>query len=235
MRIASIEVTADCNLSCPYCSRPRLGAYMDRSVFLGILSRCKQEGYDAVALGGGEPLLHPEVRFFVRTAAQEGFSVTLTTNATLPDMIPSLAGLSSLSVSAGKGSWREVLEEAGRYPFPVTANVLLVKGGMDAVKAYAADALRAGCERFLFLSYKGRDPHFCPSDEELVRLVAFCELLRLRFGVAAALDAYTLRRLALLDDCRKGFTRYDVSGGMQPCCFPDCEYYRGDEGRASSP
>lgn len=235
MRVASVEVTTDCNLSCPYCSRPRSGVCMETSVFREVLSECRRVGCDSVALGGGEPLLHPEIRSFIDMASGEGFSVTLTTNATFPEAIPSLTGLASLSISVGKGSWREVLAQAAHYPFPVTANILLLKGGMDRVKGETADVLKAGGKRLLFLSYKGKDPRFRPDDEELVRLMALCGLLGFRFGVAAALDAYTLRRLRLMDRCRDGFVRYDVSGKAHPCCFPDCEYYRQDEGSFPGP
>lgn len=225
MKVASIEVTTDCNLACGYCPRPRSADYMDLSVFRDVLSRCRRDGFDAIALGGGEPLLHPEIRSFAEMASAERFSVTLTTNATLPDLIPSCSALSSLSVSVGKGEWRAVLAGATRYPFPVTANVLLLRDGMARVKEYAADILRVGCNRLLFLSYKGGDRRLRPADEDLVRLMAFCQLLGQRFGAATALDAYTLRRLGLMTDCREGFVRYDVRGKAQPCSFPDCEYY----------
>lgn len=225
MKVASLEVTTDCNLACAYCPRPRSADYMELSVFRDVLSRCRRDGFDAVALGGGEPFLHPGIRLFTEIASAEGFSVTITTNATLPDVIPSCSSISSLSVSVGKGEWRAVLAGATRYPFPVTANILLLRDGMAQVKDYTADVLGLGCDRLLFVSYKGADGRLRPADEDLLRLVAFSQFLADRFGVAAGLDAYALRRLGLVRRCREGFVRYDVRGRTHPCCFPDCEYY----------
>lgn len=224
--MASIEITLACGLRCEYCARPKAEVFMTEETYRRVLGECREWGAGAVALGGGEPLLHPRVGDFLRAAKEAGFATALTTSGAVWPL-PAGAGewLDSLAVSAGKvGGWDARLKEAVGWRFSVTASVLLLRGGLALVKEQAAKALAAGCRRLLFIAYKGSEERFRPRQEELVRLFGLAAYLGGR-GVEAAVDAYVLRRLGMLEACADGFRRWDVWGGRQGCCFPGCEYF----------
>ena len=88
-----VEITNECNLSCPFCpphGRPRKA--MSRAEFLRVLERAAPFGKYLYFHVKGEPLIHPDVDFFVSEAASRGFFVCLTTNGTL--LLEHLAALS---------------------------------------------------------------------------------------------------------------------------------------------
>ncbi|WP_084665215.1 radical SAM protein [Thermanaeromonas toyohensis] len=225
MKVASVEITTACDLACGYCQQAHTGEFMDETTFRQVLGTCREAGYRAVALGGGEPLLHPGVNDFLHLARQAGFTTALTTNATLPERVYRLKNLDYLGVSCGKGEWEAVLDWGREAPFAVTAVVLLTKGGLEALRNQAVKAYSLGCRRFMFTSYKGDQQEYYPSREELALMLAVGAYLGRTAGAVVGIDAYTYRRLGLLKECRGDFVRFDVYGRQQPCCFSACEYY----------
>ncbi|HEX2084555.1 MAG TPA: radical SAM protein [Solirubrobacteraceae bacterium] len=85
-RIVHLHPTRLCNLACLHCyseSGPgRRGALPLTSVTraLGVL---RAEGYEAVSLSGGEPLVYRDLGAVVRSAKELGFRVTMITNGLL--------------------------------------------------------------------------------------------------------------------------------------------------------
>ncbi len=64
-----IEITTDCNLNCPICLKNRDKPFqMSRSEFQGILKRLREcEGnVFVINLSGGEPTIHPDLKYFLR-------------------------------------------------------------------------------------------------------------------------------------------------------------------------
>lgn len=225
MKVASVEITTACNLACGYCQQAHTGEFMDEVTFRQILKTCKEMGYQAIALGGGEPLLHPGLDNFLRLAREASFNTALTTNATLPEKVYRLKDLDYLGVSCGKGEWEAILDWGKRAPFAVTAVILLTKGGLEKVGNQAVRAYSLGCRRLMFTSYKGDQQAYYPSREELALMLAVGAYLVKTAGAVVGIDAYTYRRLGLAEDCRRDFVRFDVYGRRQACCFPACEYY----------
>lgn len=228
MKVASVEITLACNLRCAYCARQKAEVFMPEETYRCILAECRRWGAGAVALGGGEPLLHQQVGDFLRLAKEAGFVTALTTNGTVWPLPPGIGEwLDHLAVSAGKaGGWEARLGDVLGRRFSVTANLLLTRGGLEAVNEQAAKAVGVGCRRLLFIAYKGREECYRPRQEELVNLFGLAAYLSGR-GIEAAVDAYTLRQLGFLEACANGFRRWDVLGGQHPCCFPGCEYFTG--------
>lgn len=224
--MASIEITLACGLGCEYCARPKAEVFMTEETYRRVLGECREWGAGAVALGGGEPLLHPRVGDFLRAAKEAGFATALTTSGAVWPLAGGGRGMARQPCGVGRegrGLGREAQGGCWRA-FSVTANVLLLRGGLALVKEQAAKALAAGCRRLLFIAYKGSEARFRPRQEELVRLFGLAAYLGGR-GVEAAVDAYVLRRLGMLEACADGFRRWDVWGGRQGCCFPGCEYF----------
>lgn len=79
-----IEITNACNLHCSFCSsakRPK--QFMSIAQFSHILDEIKPFSDYIYLHVLGEPLLHPCFSEFLETARHKGFSINLTTNATL--------------------------------------------------------------------------------------------------------------------------------------------------------
>lgn len=222
MRLASIEITQRCNGRCPYCEQPKADREMPVARFIELLDTLAGEGVEAVALGGGEPTLHPALPELLGAVRQRGLRAGLTTNASAPGRVTALADaglLESFGVSAGKGEWTALVA----HPC-ATVNLLLVRGAVAEVSSWAVWAIRQGARRLLLLGYKGDRAELAPSTAELADAYGLLTLLGRRSGVIVAADDYTRRRLGLAETCGEGFVRVSLDGQRDPCCFPTCEY-----------
>lgn len=79
-----VEITNACNLSCSFCkpsSRP--ARFMDRGLFEKIIDQGRFLAREVVLHVLGEPLLHPDLGYFIDTARAAGMSVMITTNGTM--------------------------------------------------------------------------------------------------------------------------------------------------------
>ncbi|MCD5408890.1 radical SAM protein, partial [Candidatus Bipolaricaulota bacterium] len=72
LRLASVEITQRCNLRCPYCDQPKSDRDMPVAQFARLLDELVEEGIEAVALGGGEPTLHPDLPALLEAARRRG-------------------------------------------------------------------------------------------------------------------------------------------------------------------
>ncbi len=79
-----IEITNICNLNCEFCEpHSRVNRFMKIKEFDQILDKISNFSSYIYLHVKGEPLLHPEVDEFIKLAHKKGFSINLTTNATL--------------------------------------------------------------------------------------------------------------------------------------------------------
>jgi MoaA/NifB/PqqE/SkfB family radical SAM enzyme len=100
-RIIHLHPTRLCNLACLHCyseSGPSQRGALDPAEVVGALEVLRAEGYEAVSLSGGEPLVYRGIGEVVRGAKRLGFRVTMITNGLLvdgpnADVIPELDGM----------------------------------------------------------------------------------------------------------------------------------------------
>ena len=95
-----IEITNSCNLKCDFCiQNKRDKKFMTEDSFCEILKKLK--GYTNYLYFHilGEPLLHPQIRTFIRAAKEEGFFVNITTNGYLISKIRNISNLRQLNIS----------------------------------------------------------------------------------------------------------------------------------------
>lgn len=109
LREVYVEIASTCNLTCKTCMRlvrkKEREGLMDRNLFLKIIDGMESlPKIERLHFGGyGEPLLHPELPFFIRKAKEKGVRVSISSNGTL--LSPSLAeafidsGLDSITLS----------------------------------------------------------------------------------------------------------------------------------------
>jgi len=224
LRLASVEITRRCNNRCAYCDQPKAEQDLSLSRFAELLDELVVEGVEAVALGGGEPTLHPQLPILLEAIRRRGLRAGLTTNARDAAQVVALADaglLESFGVSAGKGEWLAL----AAHPRAVV-NLLLLRGELSQVMDWAVAALRGRARCLLLLGYKGDRAEFVPTTGELSHAFGLLTGLGRRVGVTVAADDYTRRRLGLTDTCGEGFLRVNPDGTRDNCCFPACEYRR---------
>jgi organic radical activating enzyme len=85
-RIIHLHPTRLCNLACLHCyseSGPNQRGGLDPVSVTSALGVLRAEGYEAVSMSGGEPLVYREIGAVVRSARELGFRVTMVTNGLL--------------------------------------------------------------------------------------------------------------------------------------------------------
>ncbi|MEZ5283956.1 MAG: radical SAM protein [Vicinamibacterales bacterium] len=104
-RIVHLHPTRQCNLACTHCyseSAPsRTASALDADTIARALAVLRTEGYTAVSLSGGEPLVYPDLERVVDHAQGLGFRVTMVTNGLLvgPRLDALLGRLDGIAVS----------------------------------------------------------------------------------------------------------------------------------------
>ena len=102
-RIIHLHPTRLCNLACVHCyseSGPQHRGGLDPSAVASALEVLRGEGYAAVSLSGGEPLVYPGLAAAVRSAKALGFRVSMITNGLLADRHAAvLAELDGIAIS----------------------------------------------------------------------------------------------------------------------------------------
>ena len=92
--VACTVFTLGCNFRCPYChnsslvipDRIREEGEITEDEFFKFLN--KRKGLlDGVAITGGEPLIHPDIKDFIRKIRDIGYLVKLDTNGSFPDRL----------------------------------------------------------------------------------------------------------------------------------------------------
>lgn len=82
-----IELTSYCNERCVHCYIPhelKDDAISDK-LYRGVLNQLEEMGTWHITLSGGEPMLHPHFKNYLRAAKGHGFYVTVLSNLTLLD------------------------------------------------------------------------------------------------------------------------------------------------------
>lgn len=93
--VACTVFTAGCNLRCPFCHNASLvtniaedAPFTEKDIF-DFLS--KRVGLlDGVAITGGEPLIQPDIKDFIKKIREMGFLIKLDTNGSFPEKLKEL-------------------------------------------------------------------------------------------------------------------------------------------------
>ena len=82
-----IELTSKCNERCIHCYIPHeyKNSNISEDLYYNVLKQLKEMGTLGVTLSGGEPLMHPKFKKFLKTAKDMDFYVHILTNLTLLD------------------------------------------------------------------------------------------------------------------------------------------------------
>ncbi len=80
--LADIQITTRCNLRCPHCyaNSSQKGEHISWNDLILALDNFERAGVFQVALGGGEPTLHPQFKKIIKAVRDRGMVPNLTTN-----------------------------------------------------------------------------------------------------------------------------------------------------------
>ncbi len=81
-----LYITNECNLDCEKCCyRSKFDAKKQLSfeIIISLFQEWKFYGLTSIAIGGGEPLLHPEIVRIIQKGREMGFFMAVTTNGTI--------------------------------------------------------------------------------------------------------------------------------------------------------
>lgn len=103
-RIIHLHPTRLCNLACVHCyssSSPQEKNALDPAALGNALTHLWTEGYRAISLSGGEPLVYRPLRTVIEHARELGFRVTMVSNGLLvgPRVDGTLALLDGMAIS----------------------------------------------------------------------------------------------------------------------------------------
>lgn len=85
-RVVQVHLLERCNLRCSHCyssSGPASAVGMPAPELVARLGLLRREGYEEVALSGGEPLMAGDLECLLEAACELGFSISVITNGTV--------------------------------------------------------------------------------------------------------------------------------------------------------
>ncbi len=167
-----VSITSQCAAPCEGCYQPvsRDGAHVPLTTILATLDRLAADGVFTVALGGGEPLAHPDLAQIGLEARARGLTPVVTTSGIglTVERAASLTGFQQINVSHdgidggyadvrgfhGESIATRAIEILTRAGIPVGVNLVLTRGNFARVEATASDIRARGVRELQLLRYK---------------------------------------------------------------------------------
>jgi len=133
-RLIDVELTSSCNFKCLMCptgnkSLKRKATFMKSKVWNRIIGQCLQQDTAIRLIGWGEPLLHPQVIYFIKDAAHAGLLVHVNTNASHINL-----GTAAPLVQAGLASIKFSFQGVDKKSYAEMRQIDFFDGMLDAIK-----------------------------------------------------------------------------------------------------
>lgn len=78
-----LHITHNCNAKCIHCAIPKFEGMISFDDYKNIVNMAKKSCVEYIIIGGGEPLLHPNILEMVKYASKIGLKIKIETNAKL--------------------------------------------------------------------------------------------------------------------------------------------------------
>jgi radical SAM protein with 4Fe4S-binding SPASM domain len=234
--LIDFQVTHRCNVGCPHCyasSSPR-GDHVSLADARRVLAQASRLGVCQVALGGGEPLLHPDILAIIRHARSLGMVPNLTTTGlTLDretlDVLHQCCGAVALSLEAldtaftrrrrsGFAAFEVALQTLLNRGIPTVLQVTLSAQTLPDLPRLVDYALRFPLYGVIFLAYKpvgrghGFDHPLSVLDAQTVRAALRDALERLMPHTKVGYDCCLAPSVAGVDQARGAPVAHLVEG-----------------------
>lgn len=156
--VVEFDPTTNCNLACPDCISGELlnQGQFERDRIKSLTREMIDAGVRAVILiGGGEPMMHPDIAWVIETLGEAGVQIGITTNG--------LYLKKHLEVTARHAKWVRVSMDAGTSETfnrlrPSRMGKSLFSAAVDNMQAYAA--VKTGTLGYSFMVYSEGDHGF---------------------------------------------------------------------------
>ncbi len=220
-QVLGFLVTDRCNFTCSHCcndSHPRNSSLMDIEDIYRCIDQAKEsKSFREIGISGGEPFLFlKELMRIIRYAADQGFSVSVTSNgywATSEEKAHTLlkdlynCGLRSLNISVSSFHLKHTTPLKLRYAVNAAINL----GIVTRVNCVCTETFGIDDARELF--------------EGVGHSVEFVKIPLIPIGRAATSvspDELSLRFNVPIGSCAQHFTKLAiaVNGDVFPCCSP---------------
>lgn len=167
-RTVSIAITNECNANCSFCHITKGNTYLDSKFLIEFCKKLDSIGTFDIALGGGEPLLHPQIIEICKSIwTQTKLGISLTTNGQLltEDLINEIKGyLSFIRVSIDSideiqykkirsHDLKQVINNISylNQKIPFGINMVISSETINGLAAMLNFAVNAGAEELLIL------------------------------------------------------------------------------------
>ncbi len=247
--LADISISNYCTKGCDFCYRnsTRDGSIMSLTDYKSVLNHLKSERWGTifqVALGGGEPLEHPDFIEIIKTTCEYGIVPNFTTNGIhltqeLCAEIKPYVGAVAVSISTVRDIDEKInyLIEEG---IKTNLHFILSEESLDEAILLLEGKYNKyleGINGLIFLTYKpqgrGEASRCLINDEKLIRFMALVEedhcLARIGFDACFVpmLLRYTDTNVDYVDSCECGyFSIYiDEKMNVKPCSFTNDERF----------
>ncbi len=78
-----LHATYNCNANCVHCAVPKAKTAISKENFNRVVNMARKENTEYLVIGGGEPMMHPNILNMVEYAADNGLKVKIETNGML--------------------------------------------------------------------------------------------------------------------------------------------------------
>ncbi|MEA3464246.1 MAG: radical SAM protein [Patescibacteria group bacterium] len=170
--LADINITNKCNLHCPHCyvNSNQNGKEMSMHDFQLVLRECKKAGILQVAIGGGEPTLHPLFADFLKEIRKHNIVPNVTSNGKILNWktvyaMAKYAGAVALSIEElgskfkqrRNFSFKDFLKSVKKFKaagVKLVFQVVISKGNLHRVNQTVKEIVKYNPYGILFLAYK---------------------------------------------------------------------------------
>lgn len=248
--LADISISNYCTKGCDFCYRDSdsNGAFLSLEDYCTILDQLTHPEFGAifqVALGGGEPLEHPDFFKIIDATAERGIVANFTTNGIhmteeIAQKLKGKIGAIALSASSVEGIDRSCLDTMIKAGIRTNIHFLLsnesIKTAIEILKGTYNDLL-VGINGLIFLTYKPRgraEVKNCLQENQ--EYYEFLSLIKMnKCSASVGFDACFIPPLLryaninedYVDSCECGFFSVYIDENMvvKPCSFSNNDKY----------
>lgn len=243
-----IELTAKCPLNCPQCYKIRSETELPYNLLLDIIKQADELKVFQIALGGGEPLLYPQLAEIISEISSRGMASSITTSGYSLNkkclIILQDAGLNHIQISLN-GSIKKIhslsrdgfeygnsaleLLEQSKISFGI--NWVVRKDNIEDFPALLALAKKHKANNINILRYKPSENEvFSDVNPSSVQILLLINIIKREKGIHIKVDSafsgllcYLNNRTGTFSGCGAGrrFLAFDAEGYFRPCSHVD--------------